>query len=120
MLRGMDEGRLIAERMYGAFNGRDAAATGEIFADDFHSHPLRATGPECVRDAWQRMWAHHPRIEVRLVDLVTDGQRVATRTEVVGFADGSAATMLEMFTVAGGRIRELWGLSSQPQAPARG
>lgn len=116
----MITGRRTAERMYEAFNGRDVTAVEELFAEGFYSHPLRANGPECVRNAWQRMWENHPRIEVRLMDVVADGPRVATRTEVHGFADGSVATMLEMFTVEGDRIRELWGLSSRPQLPVQG
>jgi hypothetical protein len=35
---------------------------------------------------------------------------------MVGFADGSTATMLEMFTFEDDRVVELWGLSAKPQA----
>ena len=59
--------------------------------------------------------AQHPDLRVTLKDLVADDERVATRTEMVGFADGSAATMLEMFTFRDDRIVELWGLSAMPQ-----
>ncbi|MCI4061988.1 nuclear transport factor 2 family protein [Micromonospora sp. R77] len=112
----MDQGRQIAERMYDAFNRRDASAAERIFAAGFYSHPLQATGWECVQRAWQRMWEQHPDLKVELKELVADGRRVATRTEMVGFADGSAATMLEMFAFEGDRIVELWGLSARPQA----
>ncbi|WP_328344091.1 nuclear transport factor 2 family protein [Micromonospora sp. NBC_00421] len=111
----MTQGRQLAERMYDAFNRRDAPAAGEIFAGTFYSHPLRASGWECVQRAWQQMWAQHPDLRVTLKDLVADGERVATRTEMVGFIDGPAATMLEMLTVDGDRIVELWGLSARPQ-----
>ncbi|MEV0430634.1 nuclear transport factor 2 family protein [Micromonospora sp. NPDC050495] len=111
----MDQGRQVAERMYEAFNRRDAVAARDIFASSFYSHPLRASGWECVQRAWQRMWDQHPALKVTVKDLVADDQRVATRTEMVGFADGSTATMLEMFTIEHGRIIELWGLSAKPQ-----
>ncbi|MBW4702534.1 MULTISPECIES: nuclear transport factor 2 family protein [unclassified Micromonospora] len=112
----MDQGRRIAERMYDAFNRRDVAAIETIFAGTFYSHPLRATGRGRVQQAWQQMWAQHPDLRVTLKDLVADGERVATRTEMVGLADGSTATMLEMFTFRDDRIVELWGLSAKPQA----
>ncbi|MFC0030175.1 nuclear transport factor 2 family protein [Micromonospora chaiyaphumensis] len=112
----MDQGHQIAERMYEAFNRRDTAAAKEIFADSFYSHPLKTSGWECVQRAWQRMWDQHPALKVTLKDLVADDQRVATRTEMGGFVDGSTATMLEMFTFDGDRITELWGLSAKPQA----
>lgn len=102
--------------MYEAFNRRDAVATEGIFASDFYSHPLKAGGWECVQRAWQRMWDQHPALKVNLMDVVADNQRVATRTEMVGFADGSTAIMLEMFTLEDDRIVELWGLSARPQA----
>ncbi|MFF4893692.1 nuclear transport factor 2 family protein [Micromonospora chersina] len=113
--RFVDQGRQLAERMYEAFNRRDAAAAEDIFASNFYSHPLAASGWECVQRAWQRMWDQHPALEVTLKDLVADNQRVATRTEMVGFADGSTATMLEMFTFENDHIVELWGLSAKPQ-----
>ncbi|MEV4496251.1 nuclear transport factor 2 family protein [Micromonospora arborensis] len=111
----MDQGRKIAERMYAAFNYRDAVAARDIFASTFYSHPLKASGWECVQRAWQRMWDQHPALKVTLKDLVADNQHVATRTEIVGFADGSTATMLEMFTFENDRVVELWGLSGKPQ-----
>ena len=114
--RTVDQGRRIAERMYEAFNRRDAAAAKDIFASSFYSHPLEASGSECVQRAWQRMWDQHPALKVALKDLVADNQRVATRTEMAGFADGSTATMLEMFTFEDDRIVELWGLSAKSHA----
>lgn len=114
--RFVDQGRQIAERMYEAFNRRDAVAVEDIFASNFYSHPLKASGGECVQRVWQRMWAQHPALKVTLQDVVADDRRVATRTEMVGFADGSTATMLEMFTFEDDRVVELWGLSAKPQA----
>ena len=58
--RQVDQGRQIAERMYDAFNRRDAVAAETIFASTFYSHPLRAAGRECVQQAWQRMWRSIP------------------------------------------------------------
>jgi predicted SnoaL-like aldol condensation-catalyzing enzyme len=114
----MHPGRETAERMYDAFNRRNIAGAKGLFSDNFYSHPLKAAGWQAVEHAWQHMWDRHPNLKVRLHDVVADDDRVAVRTELTGFADGSTATMLEMFTVREGRILELWGLSSKPQAPA--
>ncbi|MER6509402.1 nuclear transport factor 2 family protein [Nonomuraea sp. NPDC001636] len=107
-----EDARAAAHRMYAAFNARDHAATTEIFAADFHSHPLGTTGPDSVSQAWQRFHEAFPDVQVVVEDLIVEGDTVAVRTSVHGIPDREPPTMLEMLRVRDGRIAELWGLSS--------
>ncbi|MER6575684.1 nuclear transport factor 2 family protein [Nonomuraea sp. NPDC001023] len=106
------DARAAAHRMYAAFNARDHAATAEIFAADFRSHPLGTTGPDSVSQAWRRFHEAFPDVQVVVEDLVVEGDTVAVRTSVQGIPGREPPTMLEMFRVRDGRIAELWGLSS--------
>ncbi|MGY0060716.1 ester cyclase [Streptomyces sp. LZ34] len=104
--------RAVARRMYAAFNAHDHAAAQEIFAVDFYSHPLDATGHESVTRAWQRFHEAFPDAQVVVEDMVVEGDKAAVRTSVRGVPGQQPATMLEIFRVRDGRIAELWGLSS--------
>ncbi|MFI9594535.1 nuclear transport factor 2 family protein [Nonomuraea sp. NPDC052265] len=110
--------RAAAQRMYAAFNTRDHAATAEIFAADFRSHPLGTTGPESVSQAWRRFHEAFPEVQVVVEDVIVEGDTAAVRTSVhgvpgvPGVPGGEPSTMLEIFRVRDGRIVELWGLSS--------
>ncbi|MER6142083.1 nuclear transport factor 2 family protein [Streptomyces sparsogenes] len=104
--------------MYEAFNGRDLAALETVLAPDFVSHPLRTTGIGAVADAWSKMFAAHPDIQVTVEDMLVDGDRVAVRSVLRGLSNSvpagaaPAPTMMEFFRVRHGLIAELWGLSS--------
>ncbi|NKY29622.1 ester cyclase [Nocardia gamkensis] len=104
--------KAAAHRMYEAFNARDYTATEEIFSQDFYSHPLEATGPSSVVQAWKRFHQAFPDVRVVVEDMIVDDDRVAVRTSVHGIPGGHPPMMLEMFTIRDGRIAELWGLSS--------
>ncbi|MEV4253297.1 nuclear transport factor 2 family protein [Spirillospora sp. NPDC049652] len=103
--------RAVAEAMYTAFNTRDHEAAHEIFAADFYSHPMDATGPESVARRWWQMHETFPELRVTVEDMVVEGDTVAVRTSMLG-VPGQSPTMMEIFRVRDGRIAELWGLSS--------
>ncbi|MFF1502745.1 ester cyclase [Streptomyces sp. NPDC058316] len=113
-----NEARAVGLRMYEAFNGRDLAALETILAPDFVSHPLRAAGIGAVADAWARMFASHPDIQVSVEDMLVDRDRVAVRSVLRGLSNSvlngaePAPTMMEIFRVQHGLIAELRGLSS--------
>ncbi|MGW1157393.1 ester cyclase [Streptomyces sp. NPDC002519] len=115
------EARVVGLRMYEAFNGRDLAALETILASDFVSHPLGTTGVRAVADAWSRMFAAHPGIQVCVEDMLVDRDRVAVRSVLRGLSGSApdsaepAPTMMELFRVRQGRIAELWGLSDLGQ-----
>lgn len=133
-----DTARDVAHRIYAAFNGRDLGAAETIFAADFYSHPLGATGPDAVTRSWSRMIAAYPDIQVVVEDMLVDADsdarsgadagsgrtRVAVRTSLHGIpgdgdADGGRTPeMVEIFHVQDGRIAELWGLTTFSR-PAR-
>jgi predicted ester cyclase len=107
----MDTGRALAHRMHEAFNTNDFAAMTDVFAADFHSHPMGTTGIEHIRTAWQAMRTRYPDLRTRIEDVVVEGDRVAMRSTVHGGLDG---VIMEIFRVADGRIAELWGVSTLP------
>ncbi len=106
-----DDVRAVARRMYAAFNAYDHAAAHDIFAADFHSHPLGTTGPDSVAQSWRRFHEAFPDAQVVVEDMVVEGDTVAVRTSVRG-VPGQRPTMLEIFRVLNGHVAELWGLSS--------
>lgn len=112
------EVRAVGLRMYEAFNGRDLAALEAVLAPDFVSHPLRTTGIRAVADAWSKMFAAHPDIQVAVEDMLVDHDRVAVRSVLHGLSNSvpagaaPAPIMMEIFRVQHGLIAELWGLSS--------
>lgn len=102
----------VIHRMYDAVNRRDLAAIDEIFAPDFHSHPMGTTGIEHVRSAWRQIMERHPDLRVEPVEMIADGDRVAiwSRTHT---GTGEPGTLMELIRVADDRVAELWGLSSR-------
>lgn len=112
--------RRLAHRMHDAFNRRDLAAVDEIFAPDFHSHPLQA-GVEALKAAWASIHAACPTIRSVVEEVLVEGDRVAMRSTVHGLSAGApdepAGTLLEIFRVTDGRIAELWGATTVGQLP---
>lgn len=113
-----DDVRVLAQRMYEAFNARDLTALPAILSVDFVSHPLGTVGVDSVVRAWSGLHALFPDIQVIVEDMLVEADRAAVRTSLHGIpakADEEAAplpSMMEIFRVRDGRIAELWGLSS--------
>ncbi|MEV5385392.1 nuclear transport factor 2 family protein [Streptomyces sp. NPDC052721] len=113
-----DDVRVLAQRMYQAFNARDLTAATAIFSADFVSHPLGTVGVDSVVKAWSGLHALFPDIQVIVEDMLVEADRAAVRTSLHGIpaeAEGQAfplPSMMEIFRVQDGRIAELWGLSS--------
>jgi predicted SnoaL-like aldol condensation-catalyzing enzyme len=103
--------RAAAHRMYAAFNSHDHTAALEIFTPDFYSHPLETTGPQRIVESWTNFHGAFPDAQVRVEDMVVEGDTVAVRLSVHGIPNQSP-TMLELYRVHDGRIAELWALSS--------
>ncbi|WP_039827120.1 ester cyclase [Nocardia testacea] len=105
--------RAVGLRMYEAFNNRDLAALEMILAPEFISHPLGTTGVRAVAQAWSKMFAASPGIQVRVEDLLVDGDRIAVRSTLSTPDSAERVPMMETFRVRHGRIAELWGLSGR-------
>src|SRR5690349_3534328 len=101
----------VIQRMYDAANGRDLDAVDEIFAADFHSHPMGTTGSAHVREAWRHIMERYPELRIEPVEMIAAGDRVAVWSRVHTGA-GEPVTLMELIRVADGRVAELWGLSS--------
>ncbi|MFG1748714.1 ester cyclase [Streptosporangium sandarakinum] len=107
-----DDAKVLAHRMYEAFNTRDVAAAKTIFSADFVSHPLGTVGIESVMKAWAGMHATFPGLRILVEDMLSDGDGVAVRTTLHGTPADKPPAMMEFFRVRDGRIAELWGLST--------
>jgi predicted SnoaL-like aldol condensation-catalyzing enzyme len=94
---------------------RDVGVADEIFAPDFHSHPLDG-GIDAVKASWTRFLAAYPTARSVLQDVLVDGDRVALRSTVYGLnpdePDAVCGTLMEIVRIADGRIAELWGAST--------
>jgi predicted SnoaL-like aldol condensation-catalyzing enzyme len=102
--------RALAYRMHQAFNDRDFAATADILAPDFVSHPLGTVGPEPVARSWAAMAARYPEARSVVETVLVEGDHAAIRSRVVGIGPADAVPELfEVFQAADGRIAELWG-----------
>jgi predicted SnoaL-like aldol condensation-catalyzing enzyme len=112
--------RALAHRMHDAFNTREIDALDEILAPDFYSHPLPG-GRETAKSAWAAMIAQSPAARSVIEDVLADGDRVAVRSTIHGLSgagpDAPAATLMEIFRVAEGRIAELWAATTISRIP---
>jgi predicted SnoaL-like aldol condensation-catalyzing enzyme len=106
----MTDPRSLIHRMHGVLVTRDVSVADEIFAPDFHSHPLNG-GIETVKASWTKIMTAHPGVRTTIEDILVDGDRMAVRATVRG-VNQEPATMLEIVRVADGRIAELWGAST--------
>jgi predicted SnoaL-like aldol condensation-catalyzing enzyme len=106
-----DDPMAVVRRMYDAANNRDFEAVPEIFAPDFYSNPMRRSGVEPVLAAWRTITDRFPALRVTPVEMISDGDRVAVWSRVE-HGPGEPATMMEMIRVAGGRVAEIWGVST--------
>lgn len=92
---------------------RRSARRGRLLsalAPDFYSHPLKQTGVEPIRLAWQAMIERFPELRVTPRRMIASGDRVAVWS-VIENVPGEPE-MMELIRVDGGRIAELWGLSN--------
>jgi ketosteroid isomerase-like protein len=107
--------KALVRRMYHAASTGDIAAVDEIFAPDFYSHPLKSSGVGPVREGWIAVRKKFPSIRIEAADIVVDGDRMAVRAEVRTTPDDDdpgRATLMEIIRVSGGRIAELWAVST--------
>jgi predicted SnoaL-like aldol condensation-catalyzing enzyme len=111
----------LIHSMYDAFTTRNIAGADDIFATDFYSHPLK-TGVEGVKKSWAAMLKAFPDARAEVLEVVVDGEKVASRTSIHGvpaLADGTQPMILEIIRVKDQRIAELWGLTNLGEALKR-
>jgi predicted SnoaL-like aldol condensation-catalyzing enzyme len=112
--------RTLAHRMHAAFNERNVDAADDIFAPDFHSHPLQG-GRDQVKASWTAMITARPTARSVVEDVLVDGDRAALRSTIYGLSaddpDAAAGTIMEIIRVADGRIAELWGATTIAHQP---
>jgi predicted SnoaL-like aldol condensation-catalyzing enzyme len=106
--------KALASRMYQAANTGNTSAVDDIFAPDFHSHPMGTRGTDAVKKAWAAIRTKYPDLHVTVEDMLAEGDKLAVRTTVHGVAasvTGQEPTIMEIIRIEDGRIAELWGLT---------
>jgi ketosteroid isomerase-like protein len=98
------------ERMFAAANRGDYQAADDIFAPDFHSHPLGTTGIEPIRNSWREMFTRFPGLRVVPQRMLSDGDRVAVWSKIENMP--GTPELMELIRVADGRIAEVWALGT--------
>ncbi|KRT78016.1 MAG: putative ester cyclase [Armatimonadetes bacterium CSP1-3] len=109
-----DEAKALVERVYSAFNRREAEALESLLSSEFVDHTAgegQQPGVEGIKRVWQQLWTIYPDIQVKLEDMFGEGDRVVSRVffwspsqdRPIGFA-------IEIFQVAGGRVIALWNV----------
>lgn len=115
-------------RLHDAMNtgsfGLLAAVVDDVVAADAEIHtpiPMGSTGPQAIKDVFQRLYHVFPDLQVKLDDLIVQEDRVVTRNTVTGTQcrdhlgvapAGRTITYSEIFIYrfAHGRIIEMWGV----------
>jgi len=99
--------RALVRRMQECFNTRQFNRADDLFAPDFFSHALGATGSEAGKNAWRSVVAQFPDMRVVAEDILVDRDRVAIRSRIDGIPD-ARPMLIEIFRVENGRIAEAW------------
>jgi ketosteroid isomerase-like protein len=109
--------RDLALRMHQVFNALDLPAVDEIFAPDFYSHPLRFRGPDGVRQRWLTMRTAAPDLRTEVINVMAEDDHAMIHSRLNdGTGELGAGELFEVIRVADGRIAELWGARTIPDA----
>jgi predicted ester cyclase len=79
-----DEIKELANRMYAALNAGNLDEVDAIYAADFCSHALGATGTGAVKTARAAVREKFPDLRVSVEDMLAEGDKVAVRTVLHG------------------------------------
>ena len=109
----VNDNKMLAHRVYDAFNRRNLDALDTLLAGDMVDHtagPEQAPGREGIKAVWSYLFATYPNITATVEDLLADGDWVAARVTFRGLSATRPRTgmALEFTRVAEGRVVELW------------
>ncbi|GAB2919508.1 ester cyclase [Streptomyces mayteni] len=120
--------RAMLNRLHHTVNSGDLTAIkemiDEVIAPDvlFHAPvPMRETGPRALAQVWETLLRAFPDLQVRVEDVIAEGDRVAIRNTVSGThrgeyrglpPTGRTVSYGEMFVFrfVDGRVAEIWGV----------
>jgi len=108
------EAKALVERLYAAFNRREAPALELLLSPEFVDHTAgegQQPGIEGIKHVWQQLWTMYPDIQIKLEDLFGEGDRAASRATLWSPSQGRAIGFaIEIFQVAHGRVSALWNV----------
>ena len=124
------ENQALARRSFEAFNQRDLAAAGAIYASSYVLHsplapPDLPRGPDGVRQQHAGYLAAFPDAQITIEDLIAEGDRVAVCVTVRGTHQGTflgmaptgrwvALEAITIYRVDAGKIVEDWTIADIP------
>ena len=125
-----EDHKTLLRHLARAFNTRKLHALEALFSPHFVLHdprqPLWPAGRTGVRQLWTSLLHTAPDLQLRMEDLVSEGDKVVVRWtfqgtwahERPGHAPGEpfTAVRIAIYRIANGQIAEDWGIA-QPLAP---
>ncbi|WP_214414083.1 ester cyclase [Sphaerisporangium fuscum] len=127
----MPENKDVVKRFYDeVLNAGDLAVADEIVAPGFAPRGGRVTGPEALKETARYLRSAVPDLRFDIEDMITEGDRVATRWTLHGTHEGdffgfpATGRPLEVracviFRLEGDKVAEIWPVidsSSLPRA----
>jgi len=70
----------LVERVYDAFNERDADALDDLLSSDFvdfTAGPKQKPGAAGIKEVWAWFWKKHPGVKIRVDEILAEGNKVA-------------------------------------------
>jgi steroid delta-isomerase-like uncharacterized protein len=127
----IDHNKTIIRQLFDeALNQGKLELVDQLFTVDFvdHSTPEQETGPAGVKDFFSSVRSGFPDIHVNIDDTIAEGSKVVVRTTWHGTHLGRYAgneptgrqvsgTLIQIFHLENGRIREEWNEGSGLEKP---
>jgi len=112
--------RELVDAVYGAMNARNLDALDDLFAPDFLDHQDRRQGVQSLKEQLQAFFGAFSDLRIGVDEVVSDGNRFASRTTVTGTHDGELMGMpptgtkisvaaVDIARMHDGRVAERWG-----------
>lgn len=111
---GAQENKVVASRIYEAFNTRNIDALDDLLTADFVDRTT-GLGPESIKEAWFHLFSTYPQICALPQDMIAEGDKVAVRVQFQGVAtppEQDRAWAVEISRIVDGKVSELWNILS--------
>jgi len=112
--------RQLVEAIYRSVNDRAFDALDDLFSADYVDHADGAHGVEPLKLRLRAFVAAFPDLRVEVEDVVSEGERFASRTTTTGTHGGDlmgvpatgrriSVSAVDLGTTRGGRVAQRWG-----------
>ncbi|MFQ5822368.1 MAG: ester cyclase [Candidatus Heimdallarchaeota archaeon] len=113
-----ESNKIFARSIYEAFNTRNLDALDKLMDRDFVDHypgPEQEPGVKGIKEVWAQIWAKFPEVYIVVEDMISEGDKVATRLALQRKASGDRGVVkvgriFEIFRIVDGKVVELWNM----------